>query len=438
MLQRCNNFKDGNTQIGGNLPSSMNIPCHYAVIRLYILSVGSALLITSCSIKPDEIPLIERKPTHATEWATYFTLSFRDHPSRNGERLDDNIMIKAESRLLEQIVSTYLNNDNPEYALEIAKAIRNWRKVAALSEVALYLSIHGEAPLAKEILDLASEEAQAVTGWPRERIHAHLGRVNAVLAEVEGFEQMEAATMDKTELYKLDISLALYWAGKGDTQRAREIIDSSSQVTLAPLAIERTLVCLRIADLLGADHEAYVDFLEKAFETARSLEVQLRPEYYVKVMSRWKTTTEPLPEKFVSAVEELFVIEEGVEVNPRLLTPVLPVLAECCFLVDRRDDALRILTKTRDLVASNTRVTNPMRPEILSDIAKMYRRLGDEESFQQVLSESVAQSKTVINSRPRVESVVSICLDLAELNEPVPSRIALELEMIYDSLSDPW
>lgn len=344
--------------------------------------------------------------------------------------------IKDRSRTQQMVVEACLELGQLGSAEAYARRIDNWRRGAALADLAYHLARAGQT----DGLDGYLDEAQAAMDladqdWRRDRIRVKIARVHDQLGRAEKADQFAAHvedseagkrtaaqvdSMDKRDFDKVvgqvdelvgrgnfDVtrnSLAVYSNLYGrfydDVQKRKLLRDRMTG------AVANFPVILRLRLLLDlADHAVDHGDQSGALELVNGAAVLLD--------------------------EHSWPLENRVELG-----------AEIAGLRYQAGDQQRARNDAdalwADYQADGQKIVNIWRAGALRPLAEAYQVMGDTEMALAVYERALAEGVVNPNSRPRAEDLAATCVSMA-LNRVDPDEtLWAKIRRIHEGLGNPW
>ena len=230
-------------------------------MKLLLLSLTSSLALatssaatiyqepelTDTNVPADEVaqqPLADAPlATHRTE---LLTLAFRSASS-----LPLEPHIKNRSRAQEGVVATYVELGQYRAARELASDIVNWRRGAALADLAWALASDGDNAHVPDLVEAAAESIEDTTaeqaqGWRRDRLRTKIARALLASGNPELAAKWSAGAAD-SEIARLAAEAARTMT----VEQAREFLDTIDRVAKT-MVFEQVMGTLEVAaDLYG-------------------------------------------------------------------------------------------------------------------------------------------------------------------------------------------
>ena len=241
-------------------------------MKLLLLSLTSSLALATASattifqepeptgtnVPADEAPdEAAQQPLADAPLATHrkelLTLAFRSASS-----LPLEPHIKNRSRAQESVVATYVELGQYRTARELASDIVNWRRGAALADLAWALASDGDDAHVPDLVEAAAESIEDTTaeqaqGWRRDRLRTKIARALLASGNPELAAKWSAGAAD-SEIARLAAEAARTMT----IEQAREFLDTIDRVAKT-MVFEQVMGTLEVAaDLYGmhyADEE---------------------------------------------------------------------------------------------------------------------------------------------------------------------------------------
>ena len=347
--------------------------------------------------------------------------------------------IKNRSRTQESVVATCLELDLPLRALGYIGAIDNWRRAAALADVALYCARKDRPEQVEEFLAQALEVAKdpdpELDGWRRDRIRAkiaqtyyELGRFEEAQLVVRGLETSEVGPVAQA--------------------RARQATKADFDAQLAATD----------AIVVRADFEqvrAAIGALVELYGAHYSDEAR-RERAEVKIKASWGKLPIQIRLDTLMHLGEAALEHQDSGRALRLAGEVHALLMAHEWLPEEEMQAAARLASLRALAGDvraaradaemamglfegkRAKIVDIYRAGAVRPLAEAYADMGERERALELYALALDEGMANPNSRPRATDLVATCCSMARKRVRPSESLMLRIKEISDSLGGPW
>jgi len=349
--------------------------------------------------------------------------------------------IKTRSRLQESVAGAYLVLEQPALALEVADGIANWRRGAALADVAFYHARRDQRDRAVSLIQRAAAEARRIgrsdgdQAWRRDRIRAKVARACLALGDepaarpfAEGLVDSELSTLASEQALRLDsVGVDAAVAALADSVRTASLDQSVAVVELATELFAR----------FYADVDRRVEIETGLLESAS----KLPPQVCLRMLATL-TTAALDHQDAATALRHVAEMQGVIDGQRWLFEHRVPLVARVAALRYRAGERGRALTELEDQWRSFQQrghaIVDVFRTEALLPLAEAFAEVGESGRAEAVYGQALREAFANPNGRPRVEDYVGLCCSLAQ-SAVVPSEeLVVRIESAAVELGAPW
>jgi len=349
--------------------------------------------------------------------------------------------IKARSRYQEKVVGACLELDQPGRALRYLQEIENWRRGAALADLAFYCARNDLDVDVQPLLDLAQGVAEEAArnpveqAWRVDRIRVKIGRTHAWLGQEEEAARFGAGVVD-SESGKIEAVEAMR---TGTEQIDEELAWVDDVVGTGSFDAVRNALWV-LAERYGSVYE----------------DEEARARVQEKIRSSWSTTPRVIRIELLMRLAELALEHEDaaealgnlddakrlVENGKWIPEDYVPMVSDLAKLRYRAGDEERARELADTALAEydehRERIVNIYRAEALLPLAELNHLMGDAKRAAETYARAVEEAVVNANSRPRAEDITAACLSMALHEVEPPKELRARLSEIHDALGPPW
>lgn len=333
-----------------------------------------------------------------------------------------NPHIKNRSRAQEAVVVGAFELDQPALARRFAQGIANWRRGAALADVAHYAVLNDLEVGVQEFMDEALQVAADHSGqddqaWRKERILGKLNQVQAFLkgGETKGFAELsdqefesELAVMDQVlhngtfEQVRAALNgLALSYGSVFDLPERRDAIEAKIMESKGKMP---RLVHIQVGFTL-------VDQCIEHGDSGRALAL-------------------------LGGTREIFSGGDW------LLADKLPLIARMASLRFRAGEKTAALSEAKGawlaFEAERDNVVNIERADALIPLAEAYVAFGELGRAHELYAIAIEEGMENPNSRPRTDDLIAALVSMAVHGVEPSEALITRVNEIRAGLGDPW
>jgi tetratricopeptide (TPR) repeat protein len=318
--------------------------------------------------------------------------------------------VKTRSRMQQRVVETALDLDQPQRAQAYTEGIVNWRRGAALADLAYHAAERGARAEAERLLDEAIAVTRETDDWRRERLHMHIARAFTIMGEDDRARTFEAG-------------LGNAETGKVDAVRARMLDDEAFDRHLSSLY---ALAATEDMDLTRNALEACVVLFDTFYndEGRRSkVEDQVKLSWggapiimrieILADLAKVAAKHEDGPTALALATEAKALVDSYRWTNEQFVPMLADVAIARAMAGDAAgseqlaDNVLQLFETEKQTILS-TRRTDALLP-----VAEAYHAMGNREKALEVYGMALEEGASNPNLRPRAEDVCLVCLSMA-------------------------
>jgi len=345
--------------------------------------------------------------------------------------------IKDRSRAQQRVVTTCLKLDQPKRALQYAEQIENWRRGAALADIALYAAQNDATANVQQYLDRAARMAanRDLEQWRRDRIRAKIAMVYTWLEQSEKAAQFQR-DLGKSEQGKVDSIKAM---------RADEnTFNAQLQAIAAPLASgdfelvkNASQAGVRLFDRFYHDAERRAKVEQTITSAWSPLPIMLRLQLTLQ-MARAALDHDD-KSKALELINEAQSLLDNHRWTAENRVPLMARVAKLRFLAGEPERALRDLKAAEQLFHDERRtIINMFRAEALCPVAEAYHAMGETSQALQVYAQALKEAVVNPNSRPRGEDLAEVCTSMAEHDVTPTADLQARIRQTFEALGRPW
>jgi tetratricopeptide (TPR) repeat protein len=350
--------------------------------------------------------------------------------------------IKNRSRAQEGVVGACLELDQPELAAQYAGEIANWRRGAALADVAFYLVEKGRTEealtflkTAREIADQLLVEDEDEQPWRRDLIRAKaaksyllLGRLREAGGLLENMIQAQAGEAVAVQAELMDDAA---------TDRYLEALPEVFKTGDFDGVRNALTACVELFDRYYEDAERREQMERYVGEYGRRLPPALCFDLYSDLAEAAVRHQDPARAR--ELIHEAARIVAGANWSPEVQIPLLSRLAVLHDLAGEPDEArIQADAAMAKYAELRDRTVNIYRADALLPLAEAYQALGVPAAAQEIYRRAVEESVENPNSRPRAEDLTAICCSMAVHGVEPEAALWARIREIHGQLGDPW
>lgn len=403
--------------------------------RVLTLALSLAWMMAVSTALASAVP---KEPTSAPSVDTdAVAMQLLDHAFDAASAMPLRPHIKNRSRAQEPIVYAALELDEPRRAERYAAEIANWRRGAAMAEIASYYAKREDLVKARELLDgaIRISKAHHLEDWRRDQIRWRIGKALIWMNE-EGEATNFTRGLVSSEVGKTEI---IYVEKHGldafDTVAAR----LDARIATNEFDLKRTALDTYTAIYELLFHESKireeiegkvragmsdmpvfirVGLLQRLAAAAAEHEARDAALGFVGEASEWLGAARWRPEHFTPIASELAVIEHR--------------LNEVDAAHERLEAAMAFYESRRDEMLDIDRAS-AVRP-----VAQAFAEIGDTDRAEELYLRALDLGLANPNSRPRAVDLAQTCVSMA-LHRYEPSSNVMDLLQVAKSqLKAPW
>lgn len=348
--------------------------------------------------------------------------------------------LKNRSRAQQAVVDACLQLDQPRRAREYLERIGDWRRAAALADLAFWSAQHGDTTQVQADLDralalAAQDRGEDAQDWQRDRIRAGVARTYLVL----GRQEDAAALMAGATVSELG-RVAAVEASRADAAACDAQLAALDQVVLTGGfdAVRGALEgCAQLFDVFYTDSARRARIEQKLKASWHGLPVQLRIELLDELAEHALDHADP--PAALALVNEAQALLVGTSWTPDVQIALAARLAGLRHRAGDAAGARREADAALALFAAQReRIVDIDRADSLRPLAEAYLAMGAAPSARSVYGLAVEESVLNPNSRPRADDLAATCCSMALHGFSPDAPLLARLRQIRDGLGDPW
>ncbi len=348
-----------------------------------------------------------------------------------------NPHVKNRSRAQSKIVEVCLQLDQPRRALAYIERIEstNWLHGAGYADLAYHLAQRGQTSRVSAFLAVATDVAESVEDWRRDRINAKIARTYELLGQQARAAELEAQT-DPAEAGELVVARAAMSDSESFYDELNRLSELATSVHF---------------DLRRIALEAHAELFDRAYDNAeqRSLAEQRLKSFWGEMPTFMRlelmftliesaldhddeaTALKLTDEATAMKVAATWQPEQGIAYAGRL-----------AGLRFRAGDAVGANTEAAGALAqfdaNRESIFNYKRGGVLRPIAEAYQQIGDVAMASELYARAVEDGAENPNARARALDLADTCCSMA-INKFAPDeRLIARLREIEEALKHPW
>lgn len=353
-----------------------------------------------------------------------------------------NPHVKGQAQAMEAVFVTALELDETALALRYAQQIPNWRRGAALADLAAHLTEMGTKERVSDLLAQASVIAdeelkeEAPQAWRRDRVRMKIARVHALLGNEAQAAHFEAGVERSEAGGVAAIRVRSLPTDRIDVEIER--IDETVRTGEFDQIRTALQTCIAIHDRCYDDVARRQAMAQRVRHAYAKLPIMVRVELVMGLIDSAL--------KHEDRSGALLLIED---IHERYLKKYkwLPadefrIKAQLATRFHRAGDPKRALREAQAIETlyemRRKEIVNIDRAGTLRPLAEAYHALGNREAALKIYRSVIEEGVVNPNSRPRAEDLVATLCSLARHDvRPTPALMS-RLQVIHAGLGTPW
>ncbi|MFP4356710.1 MAG: hypothetical protein ACLFUJ_16485 [Phycisphaerae bacterium] len=347
---------------------------------------------------------------------------------------------KDRARAQQQVVEGCIASKLPEQGLQYARKIRNWRRGAAIAELAIYHARIGQAAQSKQLQIEARQIADLHNGWRRDEILVRLMRARGILQDREAATELLGEFSEPEAAGQVAATVGLITQDQTPMQAAESLrgqIASAAEKRLFDLTRNLLFSAARLLEEHYSDADLRV-YLAESIEqgmAAGRIPIFIRIELLLELSetasaagdseaaSEWMTKAQTLKDG------SRWPLRFGIGITARL--------AEGWQGAGQAEKADALFAASLNQFNDNLeKIQNFDRAEILRTIAESLVDSGRAAQAREVYSQAVEQGAVNPNLRPRAEDLVATAVSMATTGVLPDRSLWSRMRQIRESLGD--
>ncbi|MCC7011782.1 MAG: hypothetical protein IT454_04390 [Planctomycetes bacterium] len=349
--------------------------------------------------------------------------------------------LKTKARLQELVARTNLELGRMRAAHECIQSIGDWRRGAALAELAAQLAEQGWSSAdvrpyvegARGVLE--SWSGAGAQDWHQERIRAELARAHLLLGERDAAAQLSVGISDAqmeqlVELYARDLQ-------QDELARRLQITDSIA-VGGGFDAVRNELSFLaQLHRRFYADRE-HREALEAKIKASWSkLPMPLRIELLFELARNALSKGDN--EEALSLTDDARGLIDAAGWSVDFQVPFAARLAALVVQSGATERGFAMLAAARDAYdEGRAEILDIDRADVLLPLAESYAESGASDEALAIYGRALREGRVNPNARPRAEDLTALCCSLARHDLGVSEDLWSELNAMFEGLAAPW
>ena len=344
--------------------------------------------------------------------------------------------IKTRARQQQMLVETALELNQVSLALEHAKGIPNWRRRAALADIAAFLAQEGETEKAKALIEQATAPSEGdVEEWRKDAVSVKVARALTILGETQEAADASASLVD-VHVGKLELAKAEF----GEDETFAQQVETLDE-----------LLASQNFEIMKNALNAYTQLYDRYYA-----DVEKREELEKKIPAAWDDM--PIIVR-LELVEKLahFAFQNGdrekafafvdqaqgfvdnynwpEEHQIQFAADVLKLRAEIGHFDRVRVDGAALLERFQ---ANKGKIVNIYRAESIRPLAEAYALMGERDRALEVYKIVLAEGRVNPNSRPQAEDFTETAASIVKFGLEPDDELWKQLREMRHGLVAPW
>ncbi|AKJ65468.1 hypothetical protein [Kiritimatiella glycovorans] len=401
---------------------------------LTLLLLAGAVAVTGCrdrehkaaSCQPPQIPAEELE---VLDWGFRFATAIPTVRSYLVTRSDAQY----------EVLKTYLHHGLADEVESRLKDVGNWRRGQLYTDLAAHYARAGRRAAAEKNLDLARQFRDAIDGWQKTRITAHIGQVHSTLDHTEEAGRLETDLPEEESIRVTKQRIEDLAQREGvqsalDHMKAREDTESFEV---------RHAVVKGYADLLGhPDASSGTEAFSEITNRIEGLIAELPP------LMRQQSLRRMAMRAFEGGSAEAgrAVLERAEEdlkslpLNARFDIPLLVGLAQVWSEeADSPERAAVLMEDAAEILEQQAQKIRPIyRMEAITALAGGFASIGREDRARDYYGRVLDLAEKQNNGRPRARIVAELCASMGHYRLTLTEEFEGRLERMLAGLGEPW
>lgn len=318
--------------------------------------------------------------------------------------------VRTRSRMQQQVVEAALELGRLDLAERYANGIVNWRKGAALADLALHLAERGREEEAERHLETAAAIARDAEGWRRDRTRMKIARAFVRLGETERAAVLEAG-LSNAETGKIDAVRANTLTEEEFDQQMRSL---HAMLATQDFDLTRNALnaCVRLFDRFYGNESLRQKAEEKIKSSWGPTPIMVRLEVMFDLARAAAGHQDQT--KARSLLDEARAIMESYDWTAEHHVKLLAELAELRAMAGDLEAARRTADNAIALYEREiATILTVFRVDALLPLAEARHAMGDRSAAIEIYRKALEEGSSNPNLRPRAEDLCILFCSMA-------------------------
>jgi len=317
-----------------------------------------------------------------------------------------------------------------------AAKVEGWRRGTAYADLATALAKAGRMDDAKRVLEKAEVFRPTIEGWQNLRIASHIAAAYAALGDTEKAKSLAVAVATEDAQQYGGMSTATIAAGlaaKGEFDSATVELDHLKDAKDLDDSWWRTVGYVDMSRQKSLTREQRVKALGEARLAAEGIPGWKKAEALESIADEYRKLG--MPDEAKGAVKDA---QQILKVLPDTMPIKAPLLSNCARAwagLGDNETARALLIEVESLAP---KVQEIERPTVYANAASSFAAMKDTASAKRLYGQALEEAAALVNARPRALAVVEICRSIGKSGIDLDESMRVRLNALYAGLKDPW
>jgi tetratricopeptide (TPR) repeat protein len=343
--------------------------------------------------------------------------------------------IKDQAKAQQDVVNLCIKLDKPHKALELAREIDNWRKGVCFADIAIWCGLNGYDEHSQQMIDLADKVRIESEDWRRDRIRVKIEQAYTLIGKTDedGLDEQALAESERGKVARTQASIC------EETSFDKHVSELDAMIATG------------IYDVVNNSLYAYAALYERFYD-----DISKRKMITEKIEDSWKA----LPifaridllmnltgicldrddqQTAITFIDQAQSVLDSYELRAEHRVELQAKISTARFKAGQEQEAELEIKETFELFKNEKEtIVDIYRCEALLRLAEAYKAVGNNQAAMDVYKLALKEAVVNPNARPQALDIVSLCCSMA-FNELEPDKqLWIDINQIYDGLSEPW